>query len=86
MDKALKSRVAKGEGLENVVMLFPKAAFVAKLPKMQITSREDFKSFGEDQEGRAKYWTEVSEQSEILAEELHQLIQSGQFAEHITDF
>ncbi len=86
MDKSLKYRRAKGEDLSNVIMVHPSAEYVRSLPKGKISSREDFLEFGEDQDGRAKYWTEISERGTALKDELHEIIQSGNMANVAVEF
>ncbi len=86
LDKKLKYRRGKRIDLANVVMIHPSENYISSLPKQKISSRDDFMEFGEDQDGRAKYWTEVSERGIVLAEEFDELIKSGKIAEVVQPF
>jgi hypothetical protein len=84
MDKALKYRRGSGKDLSNVILLHPSENYVASLPKGKISTRDDFLEFGEDQKGRATYWTQISEQGKVLRDELEEIIESGNMAEFAT--
>jgi len=86
MDKSLKYRRGKGSRLSNSIVIHPSNSYVKSLPKGKITSRDDFMEYGEDQDGRAQYWTSVSEQGKVLADELDELIKSGDIAQIIQKF
>ncbi|MEE9372207.1 MAG: hypothetical protein V3V00_04065 [Saprospiraceae bacterium] len=86
MDKSLKSRRGRGKQLENVIFMHPSEKYVKSLPKGKISTRDDFLEYGNDQGGRAKYWTEISEQGQVMADELDELIKTGKIAEVIQEF
>jgi hypothetical protein len=68
LDKALPWRRARGEWLDNVVLVAPSREYVAKLPYGKLPNRSDFKKFAGDDEGRERYWRTAIAESERLAE------------------
>jgi hypothetical protein len=68
LDKALPWRRARGEWLENVVLVSPSRDYLATLPLGKLPDRNDFKRFAGDDEGRMRYWRAAIAQSERLAE------------------
>jgi len=74
LDKKLTWRKANQENLKNVLMVCPSDSFVSDLPFGKIPDRNDFYKFEGQDEDRSKYWRAVAEKSNILAEELHALL------------
>ena len=68
LDKALPWRRARGEWLENVVLVSPSREYLAKLPMGKLPDRNDFKRFAGDDAGRMKYWRTAVAESARLAE------------------
>jgi hypothetical protein len=68
LDKALPWRLARGEWLDNVVLVAPSKQYVARLPYGRLPSRQDFKRFALDDAGREKYWRAAIAESDRLAE------------------
>ena len=68
LDKGLPWRSARGEWLENVVLVAPSREYLSKLPFGKLPDRNDFKRFAGDDAGRMKYWTTAVAESERLAE------------------
>ena len=68
LDKGLPWRRARGEWLDNVVLVAPSREYVAKLPWGKLPNRSDFKRFAGDDEGREKYWRSAIAESERLGE------------------
>jgi len=68
LDKALPWRHARGEWLDNVVLLAPSRDYVSRLPYGKLPSRQDFKRFEGDDAAREKYWRTAIAESERLAE------------------
>src|SRR5213075_2448496 len=68
LDKALPWRRARGEWLENVVLVAPSREYVSKLPYGKLPNRSDFKKFTGDDAGRGKYWRIAIAESERLAD------------------
>lgn len=70
-DKSLK-RGIDPSNYDRVVMVVPSTEFVAQLPYGKIPDREDFTKMEPDQ--RIRYWSEVLEQTEKLADEFNNII------------
>jgi hypothetical protein len=69
LDKALPWREARGEWLDNVVLVSPSREYLDKLPLGKLPDRKDFKRFGEDFEGRLAYWRKAIAESARLGDE-----------------
>ncbi len=77
LDKRLTWRKPRCENMRNVLLVCPSKEFVETLPNGKIPDRNDFRTFqGRDRE-RFAYWKTVVETSRILAEEFHEVVQSG---------
>ena len=76
LDKALPWRRARGEWLENVVLVAPSREYVAKLPYGKLPNRSDFRKFAGDDEGREKYWRAAIAESDRLGEAFLRLVES----------
>lgn len=83
-DKPWKKRRPTAQALDDVVMIAPSDAFVAKLPGGKVPDRDDFLDFGEAE--RIARWYDVVERCRVLAEELAEGIDSGRIAERIDVF
>ena len=68
LDKALPWRRARGEWLDNVILVAPSAEYVAKLPFGKLPNRSDFKKFQGDDDAREKYWRSAIAESERLGD------------------
>jgi len=68
LDKALPWRRARGEWLDNVVLVAPSREYLAALPHGKLPDRKDFTRFAGDDAGRMKYWRRAIAESERLAE------------------
>jgi len=68
LDKGLPWRSARGEWLENVVLVAPSREYLATLPFAKLPDRNDFKRFAGDDAGRMKYWRMAVAESERLAD------------------
>jgi hypothetical protein len=77
LDKILPWRRARGEWLENVVLVSPSPEYVAKLPYGKLPNRSDFKRFAGDDEGREKYWRTAIGESERLGEAFLRIVEAG---------
>jgi hypothetical protein len=69
LDKALPWRRARGEWLDNVVLVSPSREYVSKLPHGKLPDRNDFKRFETDFDGRLAYWRKAIAESARLGEE-----------------
>lgn len=72
-DKRLKRSVRKAN-YDNVVMICPSDEFIASLPYQKIPDRTDFSELNDDD--RITYWKQVFDRSQLLAEELDNIISS----------
>jgi hypothetical protein len=68
LDKGLPWRRARGEWLDNVVLVAPSREYLAKLPLGKLPDRNDFKRFAGDDAGRVRYWRTAIAESGRLAE------------------
>ena len=68
LDKALPWRRARGEWLDNVVLVAPSAEYVSRLPYGKLPNRSDFKKFAGDDEARERYWKTAIAESERLGQ------------------
>jgi len=66
LDKALPWREARGEWLDNVVLVAPSREYLAKLPHGKLPDRGDFARFAGDDAGRMKYWRTAISESDRL--------------------
>jgi hypothetical protein len=68
LDKALPWRHARGEWLDNVVLVAPARDYLASLPHGKLPDRKDFTRFAGDDAGRMRYWRRAIAESERLAQ------------------
>lgn len=77
LDKALKHRHRSTTALDNVVVLAPRAEWIAGLPGGKLPDRSDFKAFGDDLAARQAVWRRAIGESQRLADEFAALVESG---------
>jgi Patatin-like phospholipase len=70
LDKGMPWRHARGEWLDNVVLVAPSREYLAKLPFGKLPDRRDFARFEGDDPGRMKYWRSAIAESARLGEAL----------------
>ncbi len=68
LDKGLPWRTARGEWLDNVILVAPSRDYLARLPYRKLPDRSDFARFAGDDAGRMRYWRQAIAGSERLAE------------------
>ena len=68
LDKGLPWRRARGEWLENVVLVSPTREYLARLPLAKLPDRNDFQRFAGDDARRMKYWRAAVAESERLGD------------------
>lgn len=68
LDKGMLWRHARGEWLDNVVLVAPSREYLARLPHGKLPDRRDFTRFAGDDAGRMRYWRAAIAESERLAE------------------
>ena len=77
LDKYLKHRHRATAQLSNVIVLSPRAEWIATLPNGKLPDRADFRFFGEDTTGRVKAWTRAVHESERLRDEFAEWARGG---------
>jgi hypothetical protein len=60
-----------------VVVLSPRPAWVAALPRGKLPHRGDFKTFGDDVGARVRAWRREVAESQRLADEFAELVHGG---------
>lgn len=80
-DKGLKRRQCHSSSYDNVVLVAPSKAFVDSLPFKKIPDRKDFESMPAQQ--RIDYWQQVIDQSNRMADEFMQLVQSQAIVDRV---
>ena len=68
LDKALPWRKARGAWLDNVVLVAPSRAYLARLPHGKLPDRKDFVRYENDYDGRLKYWRAAIAESARLGD------------------
>ncbi|SFV02482.1 lysophospholipase [Pseudoduganella namucuonensis] len=68
LDKSMPWRRARDASLENVILVSPSQAFLAKLPNGKMPDRSDFKAYGQNHDTRIRDWTRAIGESERMAE------------------
>jgi hypothetical protein len=74
LDKSLPWRRARGEWLDNVVLVAPSREYLAGLPHGKLPDRKDFSRFAGDDAGRMKYWRAAIAESDRLAEAFYDFV------------
>jgi hypothetical protein len=74
LDKALPWRRARGEWLDNVILVAPSREYLARLPHGKLPDRKDFARFARDDAGRMKYWRAAIAESGRLAEAFYDFV------------
>jgi predicted acylesterase/phospholipase RssA len=70
LDKSMPWRRARDSALDNVILVSPSPAFVAKLPNRKLPDRSDFKHYGQDHAARIRDWTYAIGESRRMADAL----------------
>ena len=68
LDKGMPWRRARGAWLDNVVLVAPSRAYLARLPQGKLPDRRDFARYAGDDAGRMRYWRHAIAESERLAD------------------
>ena len=77
LDKPLKYRHRATAGLDNVVVLAPRPDWLRTLPLGKLPDRSDFKTYGEDEARRQRDWRVALGESQRLADEFAQAVDSS---------
>ncbi len=84
LDKRFTWRKPLARHMENVLLIAPSPAFVARLPLGKIPDRNDFYGFeGRDAERKA-YWQAVMDAGRYLTEEFLEMTESGKIRERVS--
>ena len=83
-DKPLRWRRPRLEDLDDVLMIAPSDAFVSALPGGRVPDRNDFLRLGTAE--RIRRWKDVVDRCRVLADELHELIETQRLAEAVLPF
>lgn len=75
LDKSMPWRRARGAALENMILVSPSPAFLARLPNGKMPDRSDFKRYGQNHKARIGDWTCAIDESERMAEALARWIE-----------
>jgi hypothetical protein len=78
LDKPLPWRRARGQWLENLVLVSPSRTYLDSLPNQKLPDRGDFKNFEHDYPARHAYWRQTMAESERLGDEFLRLVESGE--------
>jgi hypothetical protein len=70
LDKSMPWRRARDGQVDNVVLVSPSPAFLARLPHRKLPDRADFKHYGQDHAARIRAWQFCIGESERMAEAL----------------
>ena len=74
LDKPMPWRRARGAWLENVVLIAPSRAYLARLPHGKLPDRGDFARYAGDDNGRMAAWRRAVAESERLADAFLELV------------
>lgn len=83
-DKKLPWRKAKRENIQDVLLVAPSAEFLATLPYGKIPDRGDFTAL--DNDTRLAYWRRVVAETERMADEFLEILESGDIAGRLEEF
>jgi hypothetical protein len=86
LDKKIKRRVPDAQTLSNVVMVFPSASFIDRLPAGKVPDRDDFKRYIDNGKQRIQNWNKAVELSAPLGEDFLELAQSGRIRSVVEKF
>ncbi|PXW98016.1 hypothetical protein C7444_103107 [Sphaerotilus hippei] len=77
LDKPFRQRHRMTPGLDNVIVLSPRADWIARLPGGKLPDRQDFKRYASAPAQRMQAWRAAIQASEQLADEWHEWLQQG---------
>jgi Patatin-like phospholipase len=86
LDKSLPWRKAKGEWLDNLVLVSPSKEYFARLPHGKLPDRNDFKKFIDDPAARKKYWKTAIAESQRLGDEFLECVNRNDFVDNVKVF
>ncbi|WGL16747.1 hypothetical protein PVT68_00225 [Microbulbifer bruguierae] len=80
-DKSFRWRWVRGGAMENVILVAPSPAWVARLPYGKIPDRDDFIKLSAEE--RLRYWNGVTEAGKQVAEDFFEMWQTGAIADEL---
>jgi len=83
LDKRLTWRGPSPQNMANVLLVAPSKNFLNRLPYQKIPDRDDFKTFYQRDQERVHYWKTAVGESQRLAEEFLQAVESGEIREMV---
>lgn len=78
LDKPMPWRRARGQWLENMVLISPSREYLDTLPHRKLPDRSDFKRFEHDADARERYWRTAMSESARMGDEFLRLVESGE--------
>ena len=78
LDKPMPWRRARGQWLENLLLVSPSPEYLNSLPYRKLPDRSDFKRFEHNGDARERYWRRAMAESERMGEEFVRLAESGE--------
>lgn len=81
LDKKLTSRRPPENVLENVLMVFPSAAFISGLPGGKVPERDDFIKFIDVPQKRIENWRQAVRLAEPLGDQFLELVDNGKISD-----
>jgi hypothetical protein len=67
--------------MASVLMISPSKELISKLPLGKIPDRDDFFLFKGKDSQRIAYWKKVTEMGKYMAEEFHNVVESGRICQ-----
>jgi hypothetical protein len=83
LDKPMPWRRARGQWLDNLVLVSPSPAYLDSLPHKKLPDRSDFKRFEHDGDARERYWRKTMSESERMGDEFLRLAESGEISARV---
>lgn len=80
-DKKFFHRKPDPKHMAPVLMISPSKALISKLPMGKIPDRDDFFLFKGKDSQRIAYWKKVTEMGKYMAEEFHNVVESGRICQ-----
>ena len=85
LDKPMPWRRARGQWLENLLLVSPSPEYLESLPHRKLPDRSDFKRFEHDGDARERYWRQAMAESERMGEEFLRLAESGEIGARLRE-
>ncbi|MFV8781742.1 hypothetical protein ACNKU7_04905 [Microbulbifer sp. SA54] len=82
-DKSFRWRWVRGGAMQNVILVAPSPAWVAKLPFGKIPDRDDFIKLTTEE--RLRYWHAVVDAAKSVAEDFFEMWQTGAIADEMIE-